>query len=352
MGTKQENHGLSDTITPEQEFEAISKAMTSGDQAELDRLMAIPGKPEEKETEEEVEDSTDVVEEKTEETTSTKDETTTDEEDDSKKVDTTEAAKSAASTDKTEKKEENELDTLRQQVHQYKSDAGRVPYLQRRLSELERELRASKARSVTSTSKTDASTSSKTPKDVELDPEVQKDIDDLKEIDPVLARTMERIAKTAVAAASERVDSAVTAMTQQEQEAEDFKFFTEQKSMLLTRIPQADAIFATPEWKQWKESLTPNRRALAESGYAEEVEQAIYAFAADMRSRQGTPETAAPVAKVEETTPETEVSKARQRKVQSSAEVPNPSARKTEQFDDDQAFSEMYRKLAQANHIL
>jgi hypothetical protein len=258
-----------------------------------------------------------------------------------------EAAVPAAST-ATEKVDE--LEALKKELHQYNSDAGRVPFMQRRLAELERELRATKARDVTNTSKGNASKPNTA--DIELDPDIQKDIDELREIDPVLAKTMERIAKAAAATSKQQVDHAVTTLTQQEQEAEDFRFYTEQKTRLLTEIPQAEQIFASPEWARWKDSLTPGRRQLAESGYADEVKQAIYAFAADMRAANPASVQSPPVEDSKPATPEkTEVTEARQRRVDTSTQVPNPSAKKEETFDTEQAFREIYNELAKANHL-
>lgn len=346
-GTSETESGLSaETKTAaEPSFDAIAEALYSGNQAELDRLMAVDGDAQEEKTEknEETKDETEAVEaDKDTENTPIKGEKDSSEEEQEK----TEAATSAAST----ATKQEDIESLKRELHQYKSDAGRVPYLQRRLAELERELRATKARGTT-TQKADTGNKPSI-QDVELDPDVQKDIDELREIDPVLAKTMERIAKTAVATASAKVDHAVTTLTQQEQEAEDFRFYTEQKARLLEQIPQAEQIFATPEWARWKESLTPARRAMAESGYADEVIQAIYAFAADMRNAQGV--NAAPAQKQEQpVTPEkNEVQEARNRKVEASAEVANPSAKKIETFDEEQAFREMYNSLAKKNHIL
>jgi hypothetical protein len=346
-GTNEENNGLSPTNeTAEPSFDAIASALYKGDHAEVDRLMAATeaAKEDEKKDEkvEEAVKTEDKVEETKTEETPSKGETNSSEEE--KKPEAAAAASTA--NDKPE-----DVEALKKELHQYKSDAGRVPHLQRRLSELERELRATKARDATNTSKGNASKPN--PAEIELDPDIQKDIDELREIDPVLAKTMERIAKTAAATSKQQVDNAVTTLTQQEQEAEDFRFYTEQKSRLLQDIPQAEQIFASAEWKQWKEGLTPGRRQLAESGYADEVKQAIYAFAADMRALQPVVPPAAPAVQPKVETPEkTEVSEARQRKVEASAQVPNPSAKKAETFDEEQAFREIYTNLAKQNHLI
>jgi hypothetical protein len=91
---------------------------------------------------------------------------------------------------------------------------------------------------------------------------------------------------------------------------------------------------------------------LAESGYASEVGQAIYAFAADMQRRNGTPPAADKQASAANPPEKTEVNKARDRKIESAAEVRNPAAKADEPFDEDKYFSEMYKKVGKDSHIL
>lgn len=342
QGTNQAEPSLSATDTVEDtDFAAIQRAMLDGNQAELDRLMAVePAKEPVKEPE-----VPEVPE--TPEITSNPEEPSNEDEP-GKEPENPEAAPSAAST----ATNADELETLKRELHQYKSDAGRMPFIQRRMAELERELRAYKAREVAPTqgnpSKVDTSK-------VEIDPEVQKQIDELKEIDPVLAKTMETIAKTAIGAANQARSSAVEEVTKQEQEAEDYRFYTEQKSILLQQVPQADAIFQTPQWQQWKQGLSPGRRAMAESGYADDVVTALHAFAADMQRQYGTaqPAPAAQPTQPVATTPEkTEVTEARERKVATAATVHNPSAKKPEVFDEQAAFREIYKQVAKEQNIL
>ena len=329
------------------EFDAISKAMFDGNMEEVSRLMAAePAEiPETKPVDDEVKDDTNA---ETEEVTEVKSDDNTDE---VKEVETNESdtvtteAANAASTAKTE-----DIESLQREIHRLRSDAGRVPYLQRRLQELERAL---KARAVETTNPQPKTANTQ---DVELPDEVKQELDALKEVDPVLARAMEKIAKANLAAANSRVTEAVTTITQADQEAEDTRFWIEQKSELTRLVPQHEQIFALPEYQQWKAGLTPGRRALAESAYAEEVAQAIYAFAADMQRLKGeVPAQAAPVAtttQVVESPEAKALREARQRKVSTSADVKSSTAKTTQQFDADAYFKEQYNKLGKENHIL
>ena len=340
MGTKSNIDGQSDTdVTVSADFNAMSDAMDKGNFDELDRLMAVedPESPDVEETPDEpVEKEGDTPDDSTEA------DTPADEPGVVTPVDT-EAATPAASTVKTP----DELVTLKQELHKLKSEAGRVAHMQRRTTELERELRALKARAEVSTTSADGTVKPTDISKVQLDPETQKELDDLKEIDPVMARTLERIAKTAVITASTKADTAIQALVQHVQEAEDQRFFLEQKALLSEMIPQHEQIFASPQWKEWKEKLSPGRRGLAESGYADEVAQAVYAFAADMQRLQQS-NTPAPVVV---NTPESSVTKTRARKVEQSADVRSTAPKTTTQLNEDDYFREMYEKAAVDNHI-
>lgn len=361
-GTNEDKQSLSDRASTEDDgFNDIAKALNEGNHAELDRLMAA--EDDKKALDTAVEDEEDKKEvPDPDEDTATEDEEEgearekqpagdeifgddtpdpdKEEVEDKKK----EAAQSAASTAGLSKE-------LEQELHRLRSDAGRVPFMQRRLAELERELRATKARTPTATS-TGGKTSTATDiESVTLSEESQKRIKAVRDVDPLVAEALEYSMKEAILAANSRSDHVVDTFTQAEQEAEDQRFFMEQKAELARMIPQHETIFAMPEWRQWKETLTPGQRALAESGYASEVGQAIYAFAAEMQRRN-----AAPAAETQEkpVTPpvKSEVAEARSRKVGASAEVKNTAAKADEPFDEDKYFKEMYNMIGKRDHIL
>lgn len=341
---------------PGKDFDAIAKALESGDTEALDRLMAV-----EEETQEDLPEEDTVVED-----TDSNDEPEKEEEDDApesedtpEEVDNgdsnlpeednseTEAAVQTAASNDTDRVKE-----LEKELQRYKSDAGRVPFIQSRMSQLERELRAYKARDAQPT--TGAGGATVKTDGVTLDPETQKEIDELREIDPVMAKTMERIAKLAIATAAQRADHVVETFTQHEQEQEEYNFLMQQKQELIQEIPQADAIFQSPHWKQWKETLTPGQRAMAESSYASEVKQAIYAFAAAMQAAQGVQPTQP--TQVQSAPANTEAAdklkEARNRKVQTAADVRAPAARRAVELDEEAIFREAYEKVGKENHLI
>lgn len=345
---------------PTDNFDALTAALESGNHDEIERLMAAEEKTE-KEQEDPAEDTDSAATEIPEETAD--DDTQSEESEDSPtdEVDngeapkkdeeevSTEAAVTAASTDSLTEREKE----LQRELQRYKSDAGRVPFVQKRLAELERELRAYKAREAQTTQSVNGNKINAS--DVVLDEDTQREIDSLRETDPVMAKLFERVAKTAIATSRHNTEQVVTTLTQAEQEDEDYRFLMEQKQALLAEIPQADEIFATPQWKQWKETLTPGQRAMAESSYATDVRQALHAFAAAMQSQQAhtVPATPAvqPAAKVSTETSE-KVKEARERKVAGSAEVKSTSPKKSVELDDDAFFREAYESIGKTSHIL
>jgi hypothetical protein len=361
-GTNQENKSQSGTDKQEiNTFDALATAMQDGKMEEVERLMALETPtdktestpdPEEKEESAEEEDAEEEEEnQETEDSSEDKGESGTETKVDEPEKKSKEAAKTAASPSK----DAETLEELKQKLHRAQSDAGRVPYLQRQLEELRREIRATKARSTEDATQGNKASSVKRVEDIKLDPETQQNIDALKEADPVLAATIERTTKAAIFAAQSSVDHAVTTFTDEDQKAEDDRFYVEQKAILIERIPQADAIFATPEWRNWKEQLTPGQKALAESPYANEVEQAIYAFAADMQRYQSANAAATSDTKQKEEVPpvqESEVKQAREKKLNQAAGAKAPAAKKTSELDEQAYFEQMYNEIGKRDHIL
>ena len=319
----QSNHEDEQELT----FADLSDAIASGTEADLSRLMAGQEEPEPVEVEEPVEEQPNPDNQE-----SPDGEPATEAPAEEAQP---EAAAAASPT----------TEDLQRELHRLRSDAGRVPYLQRRMQELERELRASKARDSQSTATADAVST----EGVEIPAHLKKKYDQIRETDPDLADTLEETAKLQIAFARQQGAVAVEQSLQAQQEEEDRKFFMEQKSKLLSMIPDAERVFAMPEWKQWKESLTPGRRALASSAYADEMAQAIYAFAADYQAARGQPviqqPTQATPAAAPAATPENPVQQARERKVATAVTAPTPAARTAVEFDESQYFREMYDKL-------
>lgn len=336
---------LSDTTnTDELSFEDLADAVASGDNAALDRLMA--GEQLESTTEEEAPSET--ADEEVAETPQG------DEPQESVTgVTTNEAAPVAASSSTTE---EDVIPIPKQELHRLKSDAGRTASLQRRMQEMDQELRALKARAATAEASTSGAQSDAAP----IPDAIKRRIEALRDIDPELADTLEAM-HTNLASEARSAKQAVVAVTQHDQEQAEYNFYMEQKTRLLEAVPQAEQVFATPAWKQWKESQTPGMRALTESGYAEDMVKAIYTFVSDMRQMYGQPATQSQVASeggdpITNQSPVTQqannpILENRARKVQVAAEVRSPAAKASVAFDEDTAFKEAYAKALKDMNI-
>lgn len=333
MGTNPEIDGQSNHETEQDlTFAQLSEAISNGTNADLSRLMAGT---EEAAQEPEVAAEEVVEDEPSPATDSPEDgEPATEEGEEPDKVETPEAAAAASPEE-----------DIQKELHRLRSDAGRVPYMQRRMQELERELRAIKARTPQSTATADAVST----EGVEIPAHLKKKYDQIRETDTDLADTLEETAKLQIAFARSQGSQAVESALQAQQEEEDRRFFEEQKSQLLQMVPEADRIFAMPEWRQWKESLTPGRKALASSGYAVEMAQALHAFAIDYQAARGQPviqqPTTATPAAAPAVTPENPTQVARERKVTTAAPVSTPAARTTKALTEEQQFREFYDKL-------
>lgn len=249
----------------EQDLNALFAAAYSGDDKETTRLMTAEGSEPEATTTED-EDTTD-------EQASSDEDTSTDEQVDAASGDqTTENSDEQAAT---EESANSELEALRTDLHRYKSDAGRVPFLNRRVQELERQLQ-------------DASrTPAPKPETAgDLPPNLKAKVDRLREVDPDMADTLEETYKT-IAAEHNKLAAAQLRDIEIRRQSEDNAYATDQYTRLVNVFPEAPQVFASQKWKDWKSRLTPNYRALAESSNADEVAEALRNFKVDAERHMG-----------------------------------------------------------------
>ena len=328
---------MTDVKTPTTELELnslIGEAINSGNTEELDRLMAVE-LPEAEEVQEEAEPQT------------------TENEEEGTSVEVKEEAapdvkESAASTPEVVKTQESEADTLRRELHRLKSDVGRVPFMQSRMKELERELREVKlSRNV------EAGTSSADPdKQVEVPANIKQRIDELREVDPSLATLLEDMTKALRSETQSTARHVVTTINDSEREVEEQRTVQEQYHQLLEEVPWAPQAFQSQEWKQWKDSLLPGQRAMAESTYAGDVKIALNEFARVMQARQGSATSVQQVSAVVVDEEAEKVKRDRERKLATGTTSKSPTAKTgTPVLDEDAAFREFYEQIQKDNHL-
>ena len=98
--------------------------------------------------------------------------------------------------------------------------------------------------------------------------------------------------------------------------------------------------------------MTPGRRAMAESMYADDVKIALTAFVQDMQARQGNANSVQVPSQATESNPEAErVKLERERKLASSVSSKTPTAKATQSLDPEAYFKDMYAQIQKDNHI-
>lgn len=231
--------------------------------------------------------------------------------------------------------------SLREELHRYKSDAGRVPYLNRRVQELERQLQDAKL----------ASPATKPGDAAGLPDELKRKIDRMREVDPDTADVMEATYQAA-AAEAQKAMAAQQAMLAAQREREDQEHLQRETQRLLTAFPEAQEVFRSEKWKTWKSRLPDNFRRLAESSHADEVAEALRNFKVDAERYLGGYDwgvkqpatTAATTTAAAPSSVAAKASEARQRRLATSPSVRNGGARAdTSAFDAEAAFAAAYK---------
>lgn len=156
-----------------------------------------------------------------------------------------------------------------QAEHRVRSELGRVPYLQRKVEELSRQLSEPRANppkeaAATKTSVTQGKFAEK--------------LAEARAVDPALADLLEAMRDEIVAPLREEFANEVNQTKALFVNKEQEQLWQTEKSKLLTLVPEADQVFAHPLYKQWKSEIPENLRNLASSIYADEVVVALGEF--------------------------------------------------------------------------
>ena len=162
-----------------------------------------------------------------------------------------------------------QLEEARNVDHRLKSDAGRVPGLQRKLAELDKKLQEMAERSATINENGD---------DASNDAFDNEHLAIIRETDPTLAAAIQKSISAAMKSAQRSsVDAArvVTETFRQEEEEASLRY---EWDVLVQEAPEAPEIFRSPEWDMWKQTISPSMRQMAESAMAEDVLIAIERF--------------------------------------------------------------------------
>lgn len=259
-------------------FNEIANA--NGDPLKLDALLASSdvvtdeGKPEE------VVEETQVPEEVVEETPT--DETPVPEaakEEDTPAIESkpedTPAAEVKTEEDPTLVELRAQLEKLSKENHALKSQAGRVPHVQRRLKELDQKLEELAQKAASPSNHPSAT----------IQPKVLEKLKGIRETDPELADALAAAfaeANTGLADdAINREKQTLTLLREQEVKA----YQAAQVELLLEMVPNAAEVVASPSWVEWKKQQSEDILRLANSDHAESVAIAFERYARDMRAK-------------------------------------------------------------------
>lgn len=156
-----------------------------------------------------------------------------------------------------------ELERLKKVEQRYKSDEGRVPTIQRKLADAEKELERYRKVNIVQ-------------KDVNSKAEAR--LKELQEADPFMAKAIADIYAELREEITAQANEVRSTISRRDEEV----FLQQEAAKLVEYHPHAFEVFDLPEWSVWKDKQTPATRALAESSYADDVIKAFEYFARDM----------------------------------------------------------------------
>lgn len=168
-----------------------------------------------------------------------------------------------------------QLEKLSAENHSLRSQAGRVPHVQRKLQEIDEKLKELDKRSTSPSNRPSAT----------IAPKINDALKSISETDPELAKTI-------ADAISQAADGVVDDTTNREREnltlsreraLKDYR--DEQINVLLDQYPNAPEVFKSPQWKEWKTTQSARMQDLAASDTADDVIFAFEKFAADMKKQ-------------------------------------------------------------------
>lgn len=316
-------------------FEEVSKTFQDNDSVKLSELMKTEATEEVAPVEDKPAEEEPAVVEDTEESVDA----------DEVSEDTKPPEEAAAGDEEEVKPEPTEVEKLTAQLeklakenHALRSQAGRVPHIQRKMKEIDRKLEALNKQTTSPSSQPSA----------KLQPKVAEILKSVKETDPELADSI----ANAIAQATDGVANDLTTReieSLQAQRAEEYKAYQEEEATrLLDMFPNAREVFKSDGWKEWKREQTVQVVQFAESDNADDVAFAFERYANDMIARnpelrQAVEDKTTVVPPVQNAEAAQKIEAERQRKQKVAVNITNPSTPgKVSLPDDPKALFEKY----------
>lgn len=238
-----------------------------------------------------------------------------------------------------------ELEKAKKEAHALRSQAGRVPSLQSRVNQIDRQLEELKKLHTSPTSQPSA----------KIKPKLQEKLAKLRETDPELADLMLETMSEATDGVANELRSAEITKLEALRTEESKAYEQHEADRLLQMYPNAPEVFQSSHWAEWKKTQSPVIQSAARSNNADDVALAFEKFAEDMAKQypelvaKDEPKVEVPAVETDEQKKAKQVEAERQRKKQATAVVGSPNANgKVEVPNDPEAlfkkFSEEARK--------
>lgn len=337
------NNGLTPTEA-DKVFNQMRSAMSASDTDKLNSLFETNEELEQVQEEPEKQKS-----EELEQSTSEEDESTQTTKEEDELPETNSPTEVAEEVDENKGKEPDELSKLKEQLTKYqkenqalKSQAGRVPFVQRQVSELTKKLEQL----------TNAATPSNLPS-TKLTEKLKDKLKVISDTDPELAKAIiDSIATASDEVASDNIQRNQETLTLfRDMNLEEQK--AAEMHSLLEEYPNAPEVFASDTWKSWKKTQSEGVQRLAGSGLAKEVSLAFELYAKDMMAQY--PDLATPKVEEKQPTQNTQAAKVaevREQRKASTTNVRTPSApAKVSQPDNPELlFQQMYDEIRKKNN--
>lgn len=223
----------------------------------------------------------------------------------------------------------DQLAAMQKENQALRSQAGRVPHVQRKLDELDKKLAQ-----LTASPSSQAS--------AKITPKVDELLKDIEETDPALAKAMKEVVATAIDGLDEEHRSREIQNLQALREQEAKAYQQAEVNRLLEMYPDAPKVFASPQWAEWKKEQPEHILRLAQSDNADYVALAFDLYARDMRAKY--PELAEQAQNAEKATKVEEVRRAKQQKA-ANLDRPNVPAKDKQPTNPEALFAKFSEEI-------
>ena len=252
-------------------FNDVSAAIAGSDSNKLNELMTAETEESQTTATEEEASAEDATAEETDATPQDAESVseTSQEQEESEEQTTEQTSEEPGDIDELRKK----LESLQKENHSLRSQAGRVPHVQRKIQELDKKLAELAAQAPSSR-----------PSAV-ISEKLANKLSSIKSADPELADVLQEIISTVGASQDEIVDKATTRDKEtlallREQELRQHQEY--EAAQLLELYPNAKDVFVSDSWKEWKAAQSKAVQALADGDTAGDVAKAFKLYEQDM----------------------------------------------------------------------